>query len=157
MLLKKKIYQPPYHLYFLVSIYSLLLSSHSLGFFFNEHLSYSPQSGSFCSYFFVAGCPPSCHMHIPLCHLLSFVFHHLPFLLYFHTLSSSTFSPFLLITSKTGLLILPSPKGPSSVSTVSPSFGWKCSLLTLLLFLPHAGHNSEEKRKDLIFSFNSVP
>jgi len=54
---------------------------------------------------------------------LSFSTVYLPFPLCFHTLSSSTFSPFLLITSKTSLLILLSPTGPLSVSTLSPSFG----------------------------------
>lgn len=54
---------------------------------------------------------------------LSFSTIYLPFPLCFHTLFSSIFPPFLLITSKTSLLILLSPTGPSSVSTLSPSFG----------------------------------
>lgn len=62
-----KILKKPTNLHTTCISLFLSSSSHSLGFLFNEYLSYSPQSCSFCSYFFVTGCPPSCHMHISLC------------------------------------------------------------------------------------------
>lgn len=127
-----------------------------LDFFFNEYLSYSPKPRSFCSYFFVTGCPPSCRVcssmpPIIFCSppsiFISIVFPH-SFL--FHP------SPLFLITSETGLLTLLSPKGPSSVSTFTPGFGQRRSPLLLLLLL-HARCHSADDREDLTLSFAAVP
>lgn len=107
MLLKKVIFQPPYHLYFLVSIYSLLSSSHSLNIFLMNSCPtpHNLAPSAPISLSLVVLHPAICTFLCDSSHLLFSTFY-LPFPLCFHTLFSSIFSPFLLITSKTGLLIL---------------------------------------------------
>lgn len=103
--------------------------------------------------------PAICTFLCDSSHLLFSTFY-LPLPLGFHTLFSSIFSPFLLTTSRTGLLIFLSSKVLLLCLSCLPDLHelpLQRSLPCLLLSFSHAGHIFGKDREDLILSDHFCP
>lgn len=109
MLLKKVIFQPPYHLYFLVSIYSLLSSSHSL------------------NIFLMNSCPTPHNLapSAPICHWLSSI---LPYAHSSVTPLIFCFPPSIFLSHCVSTLFSPPSSLPSFSSLVKQVYSFFCHL-----------------------------